>query len=90
MSSAKKRFVCGGVSASVWQCERESGTGAFLAEFVTFSKRYKKSDGQWDSTCSFRKNDLPKLEVVLRQAYEFLNAKKRPQGAGAKLSGKEC
>ncbi|MBW2124006.1 MAG: hypothetical protein JRH07_19475 [Deltaproteobacteria bacterium] len=73
MSSPKKRFVCGGVSASVWEDERESSGGTFLAKSVTFSRRYKRSDGEWDSTSSFKKNDLPRLEVVCRRAYEFLN-----------------
>ena len=79
MASPKKRFRCGGVSASVWENEQTTSDGTFTIESVTFSRRYRKSDGQWDSVSSFRKNDLPKLEVVCRKAYEFLNTKETEQ-----------
>lgn len=78
MANPKKRFKCGGVTAAVWENEQATNDGTFTVESVTFSRRYRKSDGEWDSTSSFRKNDLPKLQVVCQQAYEFLNAK-QPQ-----------
>ena len=84
MAKPKKCFKSGGVRALIWENERKTNDGVFTVESVTFSRRYKTSGGQWDSTCSFRKNDLPKLEVVLRQAYEFLNAKKTLQSAAGK------
>jgi hypothetical protein len=80
MGRAKKRFVCGGVSASVWEQERESDGDVFLAESVTFSRRYKNQSGGWSSTKSFRKNDLPRLQVVSQRAYEFLNERDGEQG----------
>jgi hypothetical protein len=79
MVSPKKRFKSGGVSALIWENEQIANDGTFTVESVTFSRRYKKNDGQWDSTSSFRKNDLPKLEVVCRKAYEFLNTKETKQ-----------
>jgi hypothetical protein len=75
MSSPKKRFRCGGVAASVWENERTADGRTFTVESVTFSRRYKKNDGSWDSSSSFRPNDLPKLQVVCVRAYEYLNAK---------------
>lgn len=75
MANPKKRFKCGGVTAAVWENEQTANDGTFTVKSVTFSRRYKKSDGEWDSTSSFRKNDLPKLQVVCQQAYEYLNAK---------------
>jgi hypothetical protein len=87
MASAKKRFTCGGVSASVWEHERESDGRTFLVESVTFNRRYRKSSGEWDSTKSFGRNDLPRLEVVCRKAYEFLNEKgdeKQPDEEGGR------
>jgi len=73
MARPKKRFRCGGVSALIWENEQTTSDETFTIESVTFSRRYKKNDGQWDSTSSFRRNDLPKLEVVCRKAYEYLN-----------------
>jgi hypothetical protein len=89
MAKPKKRFRSGGVRAAVWVNERTTSEGIFRAESITFSRRYKKSDGQWDSTGVFRKNDLPKLEVVLRQVYEFLNTKEIQQESKGKSSGRE-
>ena len=78
MANPKKRFRCGGVFASVWENEQMANDGTFTVESVTFSRRYKKGNGEWDSTSSFRKNDLPKVAVVCQKAYEFLNSK-QPQ-----------
>lgn len=89
MASPKKRFRCGGVSASVWENEQTTSDGTFTVESVTFSRRYRKSDGQWDSVSSFRKNDLPKLEVVCRKAYEFLNAKRTKDDPETASPGEE-
>ena len=75
MASPKKRFQCGGVVASVWENEQTGDDGTFTVEVVRFSRRYKNSEGKWRSSASFRKNDLPKLEVVCRKAYEFLNVR---------------
>ncbi len=75
MANPKKRFVCGGVQVAIWENEQTANDRTFTVESVTFSRRYKKSDGEWDSASSFRKNDLPKLQVVCQRAYEYLNAK---------------
>lgn len=59
----------------MWQNERKSGDRSFTVGSVTFSRRYRKKDGQWDSSDSFDRNDLPKLRVVCERAYEFLTMK---------------
>jgi len=89
MANPKKRFRCGAVFAAVWENEQTANDGTFTVESVTFSRRYRKSDGEWDSTSSFRKNDLPKIEIVCRKAYEFLNAKRTKKGPETALSGEK-
>ena len=72
----RKILRCGGVRAVVWRNEQTSGDGdSFTVESVKFNRRYRKNDGEWDSSTSFRKNDLPKLAVVCQRAYEYLNMK---------------
>ena len=75
MSSPKKRFTCGCVEGLVWENERTVGNRRFTVASVTFSRRYKKSNGDWDSTTSFGRNDLPKLKIVCDRAYKYLNTK---------------
>jgi len=58
---------------------REGQGGAFNVRSVTLSRRYKKADGEWASTESFNKNDLPKLQVAAAKAYEYLNELKVDQ-----------
>ncbi len=61
MANPKKRFRCGGVQVAIWENEQTANDGTFTVESVTFSRRYKENDGEWDSTSLFRINDLPKL-----------------------------
>lgn len=75
MSSPKKRFTCGCVEGLVWENERAVGDRRFTVASVTFSRRYKKSNGDWDSSNSFGRNDLPKLAIVCDEAYRYLSKK---------------
>lgn len=75
MSSPKKRFTCGCVEGLVWENERTVGDRRFTVACVTFSRRYKKGNGDWNSSTSFGRNDLPKVAVVCDQAYRYLNTK---------------
>jgi len=84
MSNLKKRFRFGCVQASIWANERSGGSGTFVVDSVRFSRRYKKKDGKWTSSVSFRKNDIPKLRLVCDKVYEFLNTReveKNPETA---------
>jgi hypothetical protein len=87
MNSPKKKFQCGGVVATVWENEQTGNEGAFTVESVGFSKRYKRNDGSWDSTNSFRKNDLPKIQLVCQKAYEYLNERRTDQEPGSEPAG---
>jgi len=79
MAKPKKTFKCGGVRAKIWENEQTGDKGPFVVKSVSFDRSYKKSDGKWDSSPYFRKNDLPKLEVVCRKAFEFLNKRQKEQ-----------
>ena len=43
---------------------------------VAVERNYKDKEGNWKSTNTFRVQDLPKVELVCRQAYEYLNSAK--------------
>ena len=47
---------------------------------ATIDRRYKDSEGNWQSTKSLRLNDIPKAIVVLSKAYEELILKNNGVG----------
>mgnify|MGYP001605690452 FL=1 len=69
----EKKFTAGAISATVW---KNSATDNFGREVfyrtVSFDRRYKDKDGNWQSSNSLRVNDLPKARLVLGEAYKYL------------------
>lgn len=60
------KFVCGGVSASVWDNPVKDSNGeSFISRKVSFEKSYKDKDGEWCHSQSFDLSDIPKLKSVL-------------------------
>lgn len=66
VSKPSLKFVCGGVSASVWDNPGKDSNGdSFISRKVSLEKSYKDKDGNWCSTQSFDLSDIPKLKSVL-------------------------
>lgn len=69
----EKKFRAGAISVSIW---KNAGTGqnGEATEFytVSFERRYKDKTDQWQSSHSLRLNDLPKAQLVLAKAYEYM------------------
>ena len=74
MSSPEITFRHGPCSASVFVNEYERGEEKFTVRTVSFQRRYRDKDGAWQSTNSLRVNDIPKANLVLAKAYEFLTS----------------
>lgn len=58
----------GGVKATVWRNQLESG---FIYNTV-FTRSYKDKDGKWQETAQFRPNDLHKIQTAAQKVYEFI------------------
>ena len=69
----EKKFRAGAISATVWLNRGQKATGE-TTEFRTISleRNYTDKEGKWQSTNSFRVNDLPKANAVMQKAYEFV------------------
>lgn len=67
------KFRAGAITASIWK-NISTLKDAAEAEYhtVSFERVYKDKKGEWQSTASLRVNDLPKAQVVLGKAYEYL------------------
>ena len=69
----EKKFRAGAVSATVWLNKGHRASGE-ETEFKTISleRSYTDKEGKWQSTGTLRINDLPKANVVLQRAFEYL------------------
>ena len=69
----EKKFSTGAISATVW---KNTGVGkdgkTFESHTISLQRRYKDKTGQWQTTNSLRLNDLPKVELVVKEAYRYL------------------
>ena len=71
MSKPEKKFMCGGIEASIFENEVNRNGKNFKIKKVAFQKRYKSDQG-WKTTYSLDVNDIPRALLVLSKAYEFL------------------
>ncbi len=65
-----KKYRAGAVSATVWNNTAKDGESEYKT--VTLERGYKDAEGVWHSANSLRASDLPKANLVLQKAYEFL------------------
>lgn len=72
----EKKFRAGAVSATVWLNRGQRANGE-ESEYRTIAieRSYTDKEGKWQNTNSLRLNDLPKAQLVLGKAYEFLTFK---------------
>jgi hypothetical protein len=69
----EKKFSTGVLTATVWENQGKSKTGENISfRTVSFQRRYKDQNGDWQSTNTLRINDLPKASLVLQKAYEYI------------------
>ena len=76
MAQPEKRFKCGACEAAIFENEIKSNGKIVKLKKVAIQKRYKNSEGEWKSTHSLDKNDIPKLILALSKAYEYLTMSK--------------
>jgi hypothetical protein len=68
----EKKFRAGAVSATVWKNSVEKDGHESSYNSVSLERVYKDKEGNWQTTNSFRQNDLPKLALVAQKAYEYV------------------
>lgn len=74
-NTPEKKFSAGAVSATIWSNKGEKDGKEFFYKTVTIQRRYQDSDKNWKSTDSHRLNDLPKVALVAKKAYEYMVTK---------------
>jgi len=67
-----KKFSAGAVQASVWKSQGKNDKETFS---VSIEKRYKDKDEKWKSTNYLNSYDIPKAQLILAEAFRYLNLK---------------
>ena len=71
-----KTFQSGPISTSVWRNEDAQQDGTTRVKHsVRFQKRFRNKDGQWQNSDYYFPEDLPKLQLVVAKAFEFISLK---------------
>ena len=82
-----KKINAGCVSASIWENQRTKDGREFNVASVRIERRYRGQDGNWQSTNSFGKAELPLVALVVAKAFEYLTLSERePNGEEANES----
>ena len=71
MSRPEKKFRCGPISASIWAEDKTVESGVIKFHSVNITKAYKDGD-EWKHTNSFNTEDLPKVALVVNEAYKYI------------------
>lgn len=61
-----KTYKAGVLSLSLWENEAEEGT----FKSFSFNKSYKDKEDKWQQTQILKTSDLPKLKILLDEAYK--------------------
>ena len=77
MDKPKKEFRAGRVRATIWENEIEKDGQIRQMDSVRVEGTYRDGEGNWHASSSFLRGDLPKLELVVRKAYEYLALRER-------------
>ena len=61
-----------GVSASVFANQAKTKDRIITYHKVSLQRTYRDSDGEWKTTTSLSRDDLPLANLLLHQAWEFV------------------
>jgi hypothetical protein len=67
-----KKFSAGSVSCALWENEATVNGNKVPILKATVERRYKDKDGQWKSSGSFSRNEIPLVQFVLGRAFEAM------------------
>ena len=59
----------GGIKASIWETRAQGGT---LFYTTTILRTFKDEAGEWRESNSYLPDDLPKLELAAKKAFEYI------------------
>ena len=81
MAQPKAKFRAGQVSVAVW--ENEAKVNGQIVELLkaTVERRYKNGNGEWKSSGSFSRNEIPLAIYCLQKAFDHMIEKQQEDEA---------
>lgn len=67
-------FKHGACNAAIFSKEVTRGERTFQVRSVSFQKRYRDKNGEWQTSSYLDVHDLPKAVLVLNKAYDYLTS----------------
>ena len=64
------KFVAGQVSAAIWENQISVNGRPVTVLKASVQRRYKDRDGQWKSSTSFSRNEIPLAIYCLQKSFE--------------------
>ena len=64
------KYKAGQVSSAIWKDEIRTQRGPVPIYRVTVQRRYKDKNGEWRSSGSFNRNEIPLVKYCLDKAYD--------------------
>lgn len=81
MKAPIAKYKAGSIECSIWENSIDTPTGKANVLKATVERRYRQSNGNWASTNSYSKADIPQVIFVLQQAYAEIIARSNEQAA---------
>ena len=77
------KFKAGAISAAVWSRQAVFNGRQATMLSTSVERRYKDASGEWKSSTSFSRNEIPLAIFVLQKAFEAMLEKNGEQENGA-------
>ena len=83
------KFRAGQVAAAIWANDVEVKGKTVTILKATVQRRYKDRDGNWQSSGSFSRNEIPLAIYCLRKAFEKIIEAQQEDGSDASSNNME-
>jgi len=83
------RIKAGQVSAAVWENQVQTREGGVTILKASVQRRYKDKNGQWQSTTSFGRNEIPLAIHCLQKAFEKIIEMQNEDGGSGDIEEME-
>jgi hypothetical protein len=81
------KFRAGQVSAALWENEIQTGGRTAVILKATIQRRYRAADGNWKSSTSFSRNEIPLAIHCLQKAFEKIIELQNESSANGESEG---
>ena len=66
------KYNAGNITVAVWQNEFTHNQKTVTALRASIERRFKTKDGQWKSSSTFSRNDIPLAVYCLQKAFDYM------------------